>query len=69
MVQTLKVVDFSSIRWINSNGWRLKTTGLLDKSTWTLATFLALILLSSLSSQGTADLDSKIIDNTQTAVL
>ncbi|HKO77183.1 MAG TPA: preprotein translocase subunit SecG [Flavobacterium sp.] len=47
-----------------------KTTDFLDKSTWTLATILiALILLSGLSFTGTlSDADSKIIDNTETAV-
>ena len=41
-----------------------KTTDFLDKSTWTLATILVvLILLSSLSFTGTlSDNDSKIID-------
>ena len=46
-----------------------KTTDFLDKSTWTLATILiVLILLSSLSFTGTlSDNDSKIIDKTDTA--
>jgi preprotein translocase subunit SecG len=41
-----------------------KTTDFLDKSTWTLATALGiLILLSSLSFDGSlSDTDSKIID-------
>lgn len=44
-----------------------KTTDFLDKSTWTLATILiVLILLSSLSFTGTlSDNDSKIIDDTE----
>ncbi len=46
-----------------------KTTDFLDKSTWTLATILIiLILLSSLSFTGAlSDTDSKIIDKTETA--
>jgi preprotein translocase subunit SecG len=45
-----------------------KTTDFLDKSTWTLATALiVLILLSSLSFGGSlSDTDSKIIDKTET---
>lgn len=45
-----------------------KTTDFLDKSTWTLATALGvLILLSSLSFDGSlSDTDSKIIDKTET---
>ncbi|MCF6128299.1 preprotein translocase subunit SecG [Flavobacterium sp. AS60] len=47
-----------------------KTTDFLDKSTWTLATILiVLILLSSLSFTGsTSDANSKIIDETEAAV-
>ena len=43
-----------------------KTTDFLDKSTWTLATILiVLILFSSFSFTGTlSDTDSKIIENT-----
>ncbi len=46
-----------------------KTTDFLDKSTWTLATILiVLILMSSLSfTDNTADTDSKIIDDTKTS--
>ena len=46
-----------------------KTTDFLDKSTWTLATALGvLILLSSLSFEGSlSDTDSKIIDKTETS--
>ena len=46
-----------------------KTTDFLDKSTWTLATLLiVLILLSSLSFTGTfGDSSSKIIDRTAAA--
>ena len=46
-----------------------KTTDFLDKSTWTLATALiVLILLSSLSFDGSlSDADSKIIDKTETS--
>jgi len=45
-----------------------KTTDFLDKSTWTLATILiVLILLSSLSFTGVlSESDSKIIDTTPT---
>jgi preprotein translocase subunit SecG len=45
-----------------------KTTDFLDKSTWTLATILiVLILLSSLSFGGSlSDTDSKIIEKTET---
>jgi preprotein translocase subunit SecG len=45
-----------------------KTTDFLDKSTWTLATILiVLIILSSLSFGGSlSDTDSKIIDKTET---
>lgn len=44
-----------------------KTTDFLDKSTWTLATILiVLIMLSSLSFTGTlSDNDSKIMDQTE----
>lgn len=47
-----------------------KTTDFLDKSTWTLATILiVLILLSSLSFTGVlSESDSKIIDTTPAAV-
>lgn len=46
-----------------------KTTDFLDKSTWTLAAILiVLILLSSLSFGGSlADNDSKIIDKTESS--
>ena len=46
-----------------------KTTDFLDKSTWTLATILiVLILLSSLSFSGSlSDTNSKIIKETETA--
>lgn len=46
-----------------------KTTDFLDKSTWTLATLLiVLILLSSLSFSGSlSDNDSKIINTTNTS--
>lgn len=46
-----------------------KTTDFLDKSTWTLATILiVLIMLSSLSFTGSlSDNDSKIIDQTEGA--
>jgi len=46
-----------------------KTTDFLDKSTWTLATVLiVLILLSSLSFGGSlSDNDSKIIEKSETA--
>ena len=46
-----------------------KTTDFLDKSTWTLATVLiVLILLSSLSFTGAlSDSNSKIIDETEAA--
>ncbi|MFE3846637.1 preprotein translocase subunit SecG [Flavobacterium sp. LB3P45] len=47
-----------------------KTTDFLDKSTWTLATILiVLILLSSLSFTGAlSDNDSKIIEQTEATV-
>jgi len=46
-----------------------KTTDFLDKSTWTLATILiVLIMLSSLSFSGSlSDTNSKIIDQTETS--
>ncbi len=46
-----------------------KTTDFLDKSTWTLATILILLILaSSLSFTGSlSDNDSRLIDETQTA--
>jgi preprotein translocase subunit SecG len=46
-----------------------KTTDFLDKSTWTLAAVLiVLIILSSLSFGGSlSDTNSKIIDNTETS--
>ena len=45
-----------------------KTTDFLDKSTWTLASILiVLILMSSLSfTDNTTDTDSKLIDDTKT---
>jgi preprotein translocase subunit SecG len=43
-----------------------KTTDFLDKSTWTLGGILILlILLSSLSFDGSLETDSKIIDKTE----
>ena len=46
-----------------------KTTDFLDKSTWTLATILiVLILMSSLSFDNTSgDSNSKLIDDTKTS--
>jgi preprotein translocase subunit SecG len=59
----------SSIGGSQMLGGVQKTTDFLDKSTWTLATILiVLILLSSLSFGGSlSDTDSKIIDKTETA--
>jgi preprotein translocase subunit SecG len=59
----------SSIGGSQMLGGVQKTTDFLDKSTWTLASVLILlIMLSSLSFTGTlSDADSKIIDETQTA--
>lgn len=59
----------SSIGGSQMLGGVQKTTDFLDKSTWTLATVLmVLILLSSLSFTGTlGDADSKIIDKTEAA--
>lgn len=58
----------SSIGGSQMLGGVQKTTDFLDKSTWTLATVLiVLILLSSLSFGGSlSDTDSKIIDKTET---
>lgn len=54
----------SSLGGSQAMGGVQKTTDFLDKSTWTLATILiVLILLSSLSFTGTlSDNDSKILD-------
>ena len=59
----------SSLGGSTQMGGVQKTTDFLDKSTWTLATILILlILLSSLSFSGTmGDTNSKIIDETETA--
>lgn len=58
----------SSIGGSQMLGGVQKTTDFLDKSTWTLATVLiVLILLSTLSFDGSlSDNDSKIIEKTQT---
>jgi len=58
----------SSIGGSQMLGGVQKTTDFLDKSTWTLATVLiVLILLSSLSFGGSlSDTDSKIIEKTET---
>jgi preprotein translocase subunit SecG len=58
----------SSIGGSQMLGGVQKTTDFLDKSTWTLATVLiVLILLSSLSFGGSlSDNDSKIIEKTET---
>ena len=58
----------SSIGGSQMLGGVQKTTDFLDKSTWTLATVLiVLILLSSLSFGGAlSDTDSKIIEKTET---
>lgn len=62
--------------WIIFNIWKLskpwwssKTTDFLDKSTWTLASILILlVLLSSLSFSGDlSDNNSKLIDDTTPA--
>jgi len=59
----------SSIGGSQMLGGVQKTTDFLDKSTWTLATILiVLILLSSLSFGGSlSDNDSKIIEKSETA--
>jgi preprotein translocase subunit SecG len=59
----------SSIGGSQMLGGVQKTTDFLDKSTWTLATILiVLILLSSLSFGGSlSDTDSKIIEKSETA--
>jgi preprotein translocase subunit SecG len=59
----------SSLGGSTQMGGVQKTTDFLDKSTWTLATILiVLILLSSLSFTGsTGDANSKIIDETEAA--
>ena len=55
----------SSLGGSQQMGGVQKTTDFLDKSTWTLATLLVvLILLSSLSFSG-SNVDSKIIDNSE----
>ena len=69
MVQNPKGGGLSSSFGSNANmGGVQKTTDFLDKSTWTLATILiVLILLSSLSFSGTmGDSNSKIIDKKET---
>jgi len=68
MVQNPKGGGLSStISGTQMLGGVQKTTDFLDKSTWTLATVLiVLILLSSLSFSGSlSDTDSKIIDKTE----
>jgi len=71
MVQNPKGGGLSStISGTQMLGGVQKTTDFLDKSTWTLATVLiVLILLSSLSFSGSlSDTDSKIIDKTEAPV-
>ena len=68
MVQNPKGGGLSStISGTQMLGGVQKTTDFLDKSTWTLATVLiVLILLSSLSFSGSlSDTESKIIDKTE----
>jgi len=68
MVQNPKGGGLSStISGTQMLGGVQKTTDFLDKSTWTLATVLiVLILLSSLSFSGSlSDTESKIIDRTE----
>ncbi|MBZ4037011.1 preprotein translocase subunit SecG [Flavobacterium sp. 17A] len=68
MVQNPKGGGLSStISGTQMLGGVQKTTDFLDKSTWTLATILiVLILLSSLSFSGSlSDTESKIIDKTE----
>ena len=59
----------SSVSGSQMMGGVQKTTDFLDKSTWTLAAVLiVLIILSSLSFGGSlSDTNSKIIDNTETS--
>lgn len=67
MVQNPKGGGLSSTIGGNQNlGGVQKTTDFLDKSTWTLATILiVLVMLSSLSFTGSlSDSQSKIIDDT-----
>ncbi|MEP6931022.1 MAG: preprotein translocase subunit SecG [Flavobacterium sp.] len=69
MVQNPKGGGLSStISGTQMLGGVQKTTDFLDKSTWTLATILiVLILLSSLSFTGSlSDTDSKLIEKTET---
>ena len=68
MVQNPKGGGLSSSLGGSQLGGVQKTTDFLDKSTWTLATILiVLILLSSLSFTGAMnDNSSKIIDQTET---
>ena len=71
MVQNPKGGGLSStISGTQMLGGVQKTTDFLDKSTWTLATVLiVLILLSSLSFSGSlSDTESKIIDKTEAPV-
>ncbi|MBW1656942.1 preprotein translocase subunit SecG [Flavobacterium quisquiliarum] len=71
MVQNPKGGGLSStISGTQMLGGVQKTTDFLDKSTWTLATVLiVLILLSSLSFSGAlSDTDSKLIDKTEAPV-
>lgn len=71
MVQNPKGGGLSStISGTQMLGGVQKTTDFLDKSTWTLATILiVLILLSSLSFTGSlSDTESKIIDKTEAPV-
>ena len=70
MVQNPKGGGLSStLGGAQSLGGVQKTTDFLDKSTWTLAGFLIiLILASSISFSGAlSDNDSKIIDKTSTS--
>jgi preprotein translocase subunit SecG len=57
----------SSLGGSTQMGGVQKTSDFLDKSTWTLATVLILLILaSSLSFTGTlSDADSKVLDQTQ----
>jgi len=67
MVQNPKGGGLSSTLGSAQMGGVQKTTDFLDKSTWTLATLLVvLILVSSLSFNGESS-DSKIINTNETA--
>lgn len=67
MVQNPKGGGLSSTLGSSQMGGVQKTTDFLDKSTWTLATLLVLLILFSGISFNTESSDSKIINTNETS--